>query len=165
VAYLANRAGSTRPSNQQPCRRHALLVSLSNRSDTRGPLILDPRRVCHPDEPALLMRKFIRRSPFYILPSALVLRSRRILRRPRCCPDPFLSAAMSPPKLKLKLKLPLPACLASAAPPLNVTPYRFRLVGTRQGPSCHVHDTLATATVRCFGNIFMRLCTLWRMSL
>jgi hypothetical protein len=161
VAYLANRFDA--PSNQQPCRRHALLAGLSNRSGTRGPLILDPRRVCHPEQPALPMRKFTRRSPFYILPSALVLRSRRILRRPRCCPGPFLSAAMSPPKLKLPL--PLPVCLASAAPPLNVTPYRLRLVGTRQGLSCHVHDTLATATVRCFGNIFMRLCTLWRMPL
>jgi hypothetical protein len=36
---------------KKPCRCHALLASLSNRSCTRGPLILDPRRVCHPDEP------------------------------------------------------------------------------------------------------------------
>jgi hypothetical protein len=156
VAYLANRAGSTRPSNQQPCRRHALLASLPNRSGTRGPLILDPRRVCHPDEPALPMRKFIRRSPFYMLPSALLLRSRRILRHPRC---------HVPTQAQTQAQAPSARVLASAAPPLNVTPYRFRLVGTRQGPSCHVHDTLATATVRCFGNIFMRLCTLWRMPL
>jgi hypothetical protein len=54
---------------KKPCRCHALLASLSNRSCTRGPLILDPRRVCHPDGPALLMRKFTRRSPFYPLPS------------------------------------------------------------------------------------------------
>jgi hypothetical protein len=156
VAYLANRAGSTRPSNQQPCRRHALLASLPNRSGTRGPLILDPRRVCHPDEPALPMRKFIRRSPFYMLPSALLLRSRRILRHPRC---------HVPTQAQTQAQAPSARVLASAAPPLNVTPYRFRLVGTGQGPYCHVHDTLATATVRCFGNIFMRLCTLWRMSL
>jgi hypothetical protein len=91
------------------------------------------------------------------------------------CPRAPLPSHPSPPSLLPRpvpqrrhvptQALPLPVCLASAAPPLNATPYRLRLVGTRQGPSCHVHDTLATATVRCFGNIFMRLCTLWRMPL
>jgi hypothetical protein len=160
VSQTADRRGvpsEQRPApvrrGQEPCRRHPLLASVSNRSSTRGPLILDPRRVC---QPALLcdarppMRKFIRRSPFYPCPP-LCLRCLRCL----CC----LCCPRCP---RSPCCVPLRVCLAS--PPLNhVTPYRARLARTGS-ISRHVHDALATATVRWFGNI-MRLCTLWRITL